>query len=115
MIDDEARIGVAVDQRRARIHVWELMIVIGEAPPAEDRGTISDPAALQATSCMNSLRLMGFTPWPRTTFIKSNTILDETSPTKLGQAPVTESPGPPPANRESQMTFFRVHAGKHAD
>ena len=46
------------------------MIVIGEAPAAKDRRTISDPAALQA-SCMNSLRLMGFTPWPRTTIIKS--------------------------------------------
>jgi hypothetical protein len=40
------------------------MIVIGEAAAVKDRGTI-DPAALQAISCMNSLRLMGFTPWPR--------------------------------------------------
>jgi putative DNA primase/helicase len=49
---------------------WESMIVIGEAPAAEDRCAISDPAALHAISCINSLRLTGFTPWPRTTYVK---------------------------------------------
>jgi hypothetical protein len=51
------------------------MVVIGEVPAAKDRCAISDPAALQAISCTNSLRLTGFIPGREPPSLKSSTIL----------------------------------------